>query len=83
MRIALTHPIVVSTESGDVTCTESEVSVAVSNSVAMSVVPVGPDGTIYSGSTIGIVGTSEQEDFAVFLASVSSASSVLMATRGI
>lgn len=37
-------------------CTTAEVSVAVSTSVAIRVVPVGPDGTLLEDSALSVVG---------------------------
>jgi len=78
MRVSIT-PVTVD----DVTCSEAEVSIAISNSVAIRVVPVGPDGTTYDAAAVGIVGTEGQEDVDVFMSSVRSAASVLMASRGV
>jgi hypothetical protein len=82
MRISIT-PITVETDNGPVTCTVAEVSVAVSSSVAMRIVPVGADGTEYVANSIGIVGTSEQAEIAAFLDSVSAASQTLMQSQGV
>lgn len=80
MRIN-TKPITVETESGPITCTEAEVSVAVSSSVAMRVVPIDGAGNEYADQAIGVVGDSNQPDIAIFLASVADASKVLIDGR--
>lgn len=76
MRIQV-HPIIVETEAGPVSCTEADVSVAVSSSVAMRLVPVDGAGNQYPEQAVGIVGDSSQADIATFLGSVASASKVL------
>ena len=76
MRI-IVHPITVETESGPVVCTEAEVSVAVSSSVAMRLVPIDGAGTQYPDQAVGIVGDNQQADIATFLSTVADASKVL------
>lgn len=83
MRISLSVPIVVTTDEGTVSCTSGEVSVAVSNSVAIRVVPVDANGTEYPDSAVGVVGSDDQSDIATFLASVADATSVLLTERGV
>lgn len=78
MRLSI-NPVVVE----DVTCTEAEVSVAVSNSVAIRIVPVSPAGVEYQEAALGVVGDSDQADIAVFLTSVAAATSALLTARGI
>lgn len=82
MRITV-NPIIVETESGPITCTEADVSVAVSSSVAMRLVPVDGAGNLYPDQAQGIVGTNDQADIATFLATVAEASRVLAVGRGI
>ncbi len=76
MRI-IVHPITVETESGPVSCTEADVSVAVSSSVAMRLVPIDGAGIQYPDQAVGIVGDNQQADIATFLATVADASKVL------
>ena len=66
-----------------VVCSEAEVSVAVSDTVAMRVVPVDADGVEYPEAAVGVVGGEEQADVAVFLADVSAAVEALLAGRGV
>lgn len=77
MRVAI-QPVTVDGH----TCVEAEVSVAVSNSVALRAVPVGPDGTEYPDAAIPVVGMSDHADVAAFLSVVSEASRVLLEGRG-
>lgn len=77
MRIAIT-PITVD----DVLCSEAEVSVAVSSSVAMRAVPVDADGNEHPDATIGVVGDASAPDIAAFLAQVSEAAGQLLEARG-
>lgn len=77
MRIAIT-PVTVD----DVLCSEAEVSVAVSSSVALRAVPVDADGNEHPDGTIGVVGDVNQEDIATFLAQVSAAAGQLLEARG-
>lgn len=81
MRIAI-KPVTVETEAGPVTCSEAELSVAVSNSVAMRLVPVDGSGNEYPADSLGIVGDSSAPDIARFLDAVKSASEVLVEGRG-
>jgi hypothetical protein len=82
MRITV-NPITVDTDSGPVVCTEAEVSVAVSSSVAMRLVPVDSSANLYPDQAQGIVGTGDDADIATFLATVAEASRVLAVGRGI
>ena len=70
-------------EVDDVTCSEAVVSVAVSNSVAVRVVPVDGEGTEYPEAAVGVVGTSDDADVAVFMGAVRDAVSALLAARGV
>jgi hypothetical protein len=81
MRINLNATV--DTEDGPVQCSEAEVSVAVSNSVAIRIVPVDGGGNEYPLSAIGVVGTSDQEDIAQFMSAVTSATIDLLEQRGI
>lgn len=81
MRIAI-NPINVETDAGLVLCAEAEVSVAVSNTVAIRIVPVGPDGTEYSNNATGIVGGADQPDIETFLLELAASSLKLMQSRG-
>lgn len=81
MRIAI-KPVTVETEIGPVICSEAEVSVAVSNSVAMRLVPVDGSDNEYPAASLGIVGDSSASDIAQFLDAVKSASVVLVEGRG-
>jgi hypothetical protein len=78
MRLPIT-PITVN----DVTCSEAVVSVAVSSSVAVRIVPVDADNVEYLDAATGIVGTADQPDIAAFIAVVSDATSALITARGI
>lgn len=77
MRIAI-NPIMVD----DVECSEAEVSVAVSSSVALRAVPVDADGNEHPDGTIGVVGDSSAPDIATFLSQVSEAVGQLLEARG-
>lgn len=77
MRIEI-NPITVN----DVLCSEVEVSVAVSSSVALRAVPVDTEGNEHPDGTIGVVGDASQEDVATFLAQVSAAAGQLLEARG-
>lgn len=66
-----------------ITCTAAEVSVAVSNSTAIRVVPVDANGLEYPDGALGIVGTADQPDTAAFLDAVATATAALIAGRGI
>lgn len=76
-------PVVIETESGPVTCSEAVLSVAVSNSVAMRLVPVDGGGTEYPADSLGIVGDSSAPDIAQFLDAVLVASQSLVEARGL
>lgn len=78
MRLAM-NPITID---GNV-CTEAEVSVAVSNTTAVRVVPVDDNGTEYPDAALGIVGGPDEPDVAAFLATVATAATTLLAARGL
>lgn len=78
MRLQIT-PITVD----EAVCNEAEVSVAVSSSVAIRIVPVDGTGTEYPEAAVGIVGTSDQPDIAAFLTAVGNATQELMSERGV
>lgn len=82
MRIVI-NPVVVHTESGDVSCSEAEASVAVSNSTAIRLVPVGSDGTEYPDAALGIVGDQSVTDIAEFMSTVQAAVTTLAQSRGL
>lgn len=82
MRINI-NPVNVETEGGVVVCSEADVSVAVSSSVAIRVVPVGPDGKEYPEGTMGVVGTQDQQDIVDFMASLAVSLDSLLEARGI
>jgi hypothetical protein len=82
MRIAI-NPITVTTDNGDVVCSEAEVSVAVSNSVAIRIVPVDDEGIEYPLAATGVVGATDQPDIAEFFDAVGTAVSVLVSGRGL
>lgn len=75
-------PVTVETDSGSVVCKEAVVSVAVSSSVAVRVVPT-CNGVEYPELAQGIVGDESTSDVANFLESVSEAARVLLDGRGI
>lgn len=81
MRVTLSTPIIVSTESGDVSCTEAEASIAISNSVAIRLVPV-VGGEERPDFTVGVVGTDEIDTLA-FMVAVRNAAEALLINRGI
>lgn len=83
MRVQFSSPVEVTTEDGSVTCSEAEVSIAVSSSVAIRVVPVDGDGTEYPDAAFGIVGSSDQSDIATFFTGLSALVAPLMANRGL
>lgn len=64
-------------------CEEAEVSVAVSSTLAMRIVPVDQDGTEHPETALGVVGGEEQEDIALFLSIVRDAAITLLGDRGI
>ena len=72
MRVAIPQVMV----SGQ-PCVEAEVSVAVSNSVAIRVVPVGADGVLFEDSPLSVVGA--PGELAGFEAAVVAALEVLLA----
>lgn len=78
MRISI-EPVVID----DIVCTEAEVSVAVSNSVAIRVVPVDAEGNEHPAAAMGVVGTQDQEDIVTFMADLTTAVDALLAARGI
>lgn len=78
MRIAI-NPIMIN----DIECSEAEVSVAISSSVAIRVVPVDAGGIEYPDAFMGVVGTTAEEDILTFFNSVSNAVSTLLGGRGI
>lgn len=81
MRIQI-NPITVQTESGNVVCTEAEVSVAISNSVAIRVVPIDGSGTEYPGAFMGVVGTPEMDTaIADYLTSVNALTEALVNSK--
>ena len=67
----------------DVVCSEAEVSVAVSSTVAMRVVPVDGDGIEHPDAALAVVGGDDVEDVTVFLAAVRDAAVVLLEGRGV
>lgn len=81
MRVTLSTPIIVSTESGDVSCTEAETMLAFSDSIALRADPVGPDGTVYQSGVVSVVGGSEIADIATFIDTVKAAMVVLITGR--
>lgn len=81
MRIAAYSPVTVTTDNGDVSCSEFEASVAISNSVAVRLVPVGPDGTEYPEQATGVVGDSSQADISEFMGAVAAALTTLVHGR--
>lgn len=82
MRLSI-NPVTVAIGDDEVDCYEANVYVAVSDSVAVRVVPVRPDGTEFPDAAVGIVGTGDQPDIAAFLSAVSSAAGLLLAARGV
>lgn len=81
MRILTNNPVIVSLPNGDVPCSEFEASVAISNSVAVRLVPVGPDGTEYPEQATGVVGDSSQADISEFMGTVAAALTTLVHGR--
>lgn len=82
MRLAIS-PITLDTEEGAVVCTEADVSLAISSSVAISIVPVDSLGQSYQHSTKAIVGDAEDADIATFLTTVDAALTGLLVAKGI
>lgn len=82
MNVAI-KPVVIETESGPVTCTEAVLSVAVSSSVAMRLVPIDGSGVQYPNDSLGIVGDGSAPDIASFLNAVLVASQTLVEARGL
>ena len=64
-------------------CTEADVSLALSSSVAIRVVPVDAYGVEYPAAAVGVVGDPTQPDIAAFFAAVSAATTELLAARSI
>lgn len=77
------NPVTVVTDAGPVLCTSANVSVAVSSSTAIRLVPVGPNGVEFPDAAMGIVGGETEADVAVFMVSVAAAVSTLAQGRGI
>lgn len=77
MRINIT-PISVESENGTVSCNEVEVSVAVSNSVAIRAVPVDGDGNEYPDAALAIVGDSSDQRIAGFMEQVATGVAALL-----
>lgn len=66
-----------------VPCNTANISVAVSSSTAIRVVPTDAAGNEYPDAAMGIVGDSSQADIATFMDAVAAAATVLVAGRGI
>jgi hypothetical protein len=77
MRVSI-NPITI----GDITCTEVEVSVAVSNNTAIRAVPVDSEGTQYPDNPIAVVGRQGTPDIDAFMNKVAAAVQELLAGRG-
>jgi hypothetical protein len=77
MRVQI-NPIVIDGQ----TCSEVEVSVAVSNSTAIRAVPVDANGTEYPTSPISVVGRQGTPDIDTFMNTVAQAVHTLLAGRG-
>lgn len=77
MRITI-NPIMVD----ETTCSEVEVSVAASSTVAIRAVPVDAEGVEHPSGVIGIVGDANQSDIAEFLTQISTAVEKLFGGRG-
>jgi hypothetical protein len=60
----------VETEDGPIECFEGNASVAISSSIAVRIVPVGPDGTEYPEDAFSFVGSLDAEDIENILAQV-------------
>jgi hypothetical protein len=67
----------------DQVCSEAEVSVAVSSTVAMRVVPVDAEGVEYPDGAVAVVGGDDVDDVAVFMAAVRDAAIALLDGRGV
>lgn len=67
----------------DKVCTEAEVSVAVSSTVAMRVVPVDGEGVEHPDGAVAVVGGDDVADIAVFLSAVRDAAIALLDGRGV
>lgn len=78
MRVPIT-PIKVN----DVECSEVEVNVAISNSVAIRAVPVDAEGNTHIAGTISVVGDDRYEDISTFMSSVAALVEDLLKTRGV
>lgn len=65
----------------DTVCTEAEVMLAFSDSIALRADPVGADGTVFQSHTISIVGGPESVDVATFIDTVKAAMVVLISGR--
>lgn len=81
MRLSI-NPIICQTEAGSMTCTEAEVSLAVSDTLAIRLVPVDADGTEYPDAASAIVGDSRDPEIAAFLEALTSALINLLSGRG-
>lgn len=77
------NPITVDTDNGPVICTSASVSVAVSASTAIRLVPVDAAGNEYPNAAFGIVGDPSVPDVAEFIEAVRTAVTTLVQTRGL
>jgi hypothetical protein len=77
MRIQI-NPVTID----EVTCTEAEVSVAVSTGTAIRAVPVDSEGTQYPNNPIAVVGREGTPDIDVFMNKVATAVQELLSGRG-
>lgn len=67
----------------DQVCSEAEVSVAVSSTVAMRVVPVDGEGVEHPDAAVSVVGGDDVADVAVFLSAVRDAAIALLEGRAV
>lgn len=70
-------------EVNGVVCTSANTSIAISDSVAIRIVPRADDGTEFPEAAVGVVGTRDQADIAAFMDAVALAAEDLLEYRGI
>lgn len=78
MRVSI-NPVTVD----GITCVGADVSIAISSSCAIRLVPVGPNGEEFADAAMGIIGADNEPDMATFMATVAQAVTTLATSRGI
>lgn len=75
--------IVLSDEDGAPVCTKAKVNLAISDSIAMQIIPVDSNGTPYPGSSKGIVGVSSLPELEEFYTDIQAAVVRLLSAKGL